>query len=667
MGAFPRWLRWAAAGLLFCLLATAGALVYCHAASRAQRARYVEEVGRSLDKDGDGLSVFRLRRDAQRPSRFRWQFLFVAQPNFPLGPLPLERDYRVALVGGFVLPRAQEVRFRSQAADGIRVRLDGRHLYSDWGEHGRVRAAFRARLAAGRHVLEIEYGRSRGEAVLDLIGTREYGIPLDLLPLKAGVNPEPWQVWPQQEEVLRKWRGFLLALLFFWLLLGPAALLFWYGPRLRQGWQERNLTPAMVAGLLVALASQLPWSIGHRFEYAYWRLILLPLLAGLICAGLKAAALRWRPGLAQRAGRLAEGIQGRLAAWENWLTPALVFAAFFAYTVWLIKVHGGLGLINLVSPQADAKWYRSIAVYGYVLNLHDSARVTGNYVWFPFYPLVSRLLFKAGVPDLWFLSITAWTAAAGAFFLLFRTARQLFGLRAARWALAALACYPCSFFLLLGYPYGLTLCLCLGYFLALWHGRYAWSLALGFALGLSYPSAVVAAVLPAFILAPRIRLAARPWREALWLALCTGAVLAGPLAVCLHHWWYFDDLFLPISGMGKWGRHLAWPTAPILQHLAGEPALRPENLIVLTLLLGMALFAFRYLPVLWALLAVVFLFSPFTGSLEANYRQYILAWPFFLLLASAPRPLWLRLAFLVLMLYFGSQIYLPLWLRDKLV
>ena len=134
-----------------------------------------------------------------------------------------------------------------------------------------------------------------------------------------------------------------------------------------------------------------------------------------------------------------------------------------------------------------------------------------------------------------------------------------------------------------------------------------------------------------------------------------------------HHWWAFGDFLAYFDSQIGWGRRAAWPWAPIYRHLAGASWRDPLNLALLLWLGGAALFAHRFSPALWGLLGAVFWLNHATGSLMSNFRQYLAAWPWFLLLGSAPRPAWLKAAWAGGMLWLFWSVYLPAWLARRLM
>jgi Gpi18-like mannosyltransferase len=104
----------------------------------------------------------------------------------------------------------------------------------------------------------------------------------------------------------------------------------------------------------------------------------------------------------------------------------------------------------------DGAWYRKIATVGY-----DYAD-DGKYhpiAFFPFFPLVSRGVMALGLPFEVAATLVNNLALLGALLLLYRWARERYGLSQARWATAVLAWCPLSLYGTVVYSEGLFLLL----------------------------------------------------------------------------------------------------------------------------------------------------------------------------------------------------------------
>ena len=185
-------------------------------------------------------------------------------------------------------------------------------------------------------------------------------------------------------------------------------------------------------------------------------------------------------------------------------------------------------------------------------------------------------------------------------------------------------------------------------------------------MSLSYTIGAVGGILAVGVILPRLFSGPDKPREIRALALTCFAVAAGVVALCLHHWVAFGDFWLAFSSHADWGRHPQWPWLTMLQGFGSLAALDPVIAPLLLVILGVALFAHRFQPTLWLLLAATFLLPPATGFLGSNFRQYLMLWPLFLLLASSPRGAAAKLAFCAAMLLLGVLVYLPLLLAGRL-
>ena len=475
----------------------------------------------NLDQGQSGVSLFRLRSHP-RKDHFTWSFMRVSGPDFPQGPIPGKNDYRVALLAGLVLDEPTRVDFMAASDDGLRLYLDGKLIVDTWGMHPRIEGRHDALLAAGAHVLELVYTQMYGGQSLTLAVKDGAGRPLLLKPVSTRMDTARWQGLKERRVLWGFWSKLMAALAIGFLLLPPAWWLLRRGPGLA-GRVWLALSPAPV-----------------------WR-------------NLRDSSLgRW--GLAR------EGL---------WF-PAMAFLVFLAVVTAMLFIQTGRPLDYLMGASFDAHWYRDITVHGYTINRHDSGVMhhTGNYCWYPLLPILAKPFYSLGLSRHLSTMFTAWLAALGAFYLLYHQARRMYGAKAGRYSLVALAGWPASFYLLLGYPYGLGILFGLAYFMALDRSRYAWAGLWGLLLGLSYPTGVLYGVLLLFIMLPRIHQAEDPWPRVGGAAWAGMGLLLGFLAIFIHHWLVFDDFFLVTSSQVKWGTGLKPALAGYLGSVGqvGRPA-----------------------------------------------------------------------------------------------
>ncbi|MCF8034166.1 MAG: hypothetical protein K9K66_19045 [Desulfarculaceae bacterium] len=586
-----------------CAALAAGGLYYWCAARHTRAAR-VAGVLASLDQSRRGLLLLGPRRDPSLPARLLHTPLSVAPSGDLSAWLPAKTHYRRALLGGFSLARAQTLWLTVASDDGLRVRIDGCLVYDAWHQHRELRQRLPLELAAGPHLVEADYFQAAGTAALSLRLAQGDGAAVALHPPAPGWSPARWQALLHHA----KEQGFRA------LALGGLALL------------------CLVAGLAWVLAGPLP-------------------------ASLRRLAGRPRP----------RDPPAPYTA-RDWLVPTLGFAAFALLVLAALAWKGADLPVTILKGKWDVAWYHRLITQGYYLDLNFPLYAKGSISWFPLFSWLARpwCLLRLTDPQ-WASLITAWLAALAAFHMLHRVAHGLFGRRAAVWALVFLAAYPCSFYLLLGFPYGLCLALGLAYFWCLWQERF-WLAALwGLLAGLSYPLAVAGAVLPLLVLGPRALRARDPWPLARALVLTSAAPIAGMCLLFIHHWLAYGDFFVYLNSQLDWGRRPGWPWKTIYQHLAQYPWREHRSLSLILWLGGLALFAHRFVPALWALLAALFWLNHSSGSLLSNFRQYLAAWPWFLLLASSPRPAWLKAAWAAVMLWFFWRQFLPSWLTNNLM
>lgn len=678
----PRWLpNWRRAGdtpagqklgRLFWLIGLAGlalglvAAFYC-----GQRAVLAENAfqaiwQKALDTEQTGATYYRLRSPQGAWPRFLWTDRFEGGLDQPDGPLPDLNGYKIKALAGLELETAQKLHFRVQLNDGISMFLNGELIFDQWRPWpGKVDAKFTTDAVSGRLLLEIDYVRVKGHGGLKVEVRDEAGRELEVYPLKPEVDARTWlkqrtrrDAWQKRQRI-----ALLLALLLFTLPVAYQLLRHpWDVNRVRQ--RLAGLAPGFWLGFWLAMVRQMITYLASNEGDDLVLMLLVPLVAGGLGALAQAA-------LAKGLGSRHKARLERLGRWylerEAWVFPGLAFLGLAGLYAWAVaSLGGGVPHAWLDAPW-DAQQYKDIATNWYWMNRNELGGVWGNYPWHPFFPFLARGLIKLGLDPSWATLTIAWSMAIVGYHLLFRIARDLWSVSVARWALVAMACYPCGWYLIIGYPYSTALALGAGYFLALRAERWWLAFLLGYLLGMTYPTGIAIGILPVMLLVPRVAGQPNPWPE-LGRLLLTGAGPAlGLLTYCLNHYVMFHDFWLPISGHANWGRQAMWPWVSIIEGVLADPPVYNEVIVTLLILLSLIIFGHRFHPALWGLLLAVWLIGPATGALESTYRQNVITWPLFLLIASSPRHRWLKGAWLWLWLYFALKWYLPLWMSGDLV
>ncbi|MFZ5586026.1 MAG: hypothetical protein ACOZHQ_08870 [Thermodesulfobacteriota bacterium] len=650
------------AGLALGLLAG----LYC-----GQRANLAESAYRAiwqdaLDTEQRGATYHRLRLPEGAWPHYRWIERFEGGLDWPDGPLPGQNNYKIKALAGLELETTQKLHFRVEANDGVSMFLNGDLIFDQWRPWpGKIDARFTTEAVSGRLLLEIDYVRVKDHGGLRVEVRDEAGRQLEVFPLKPEVDAEAWLNLRQRRDSWRKRQcvSLVLALLLFLLPVTYQILRHPPDPaRLRA--LAAGVAPGFWLGFWLAMLRQMIAYLASDEGDDLTLMLLVPLAAGLAGALVQA-------GLAAGLGRRQRARLERLRRWylahENWLLPGLAFLGLAGFYAWAVTSLGGVAPHVWLQAPWDARHYQDIAENWYWLRRNELGGVWGNFPWHPFYPLLARGLILLGVDPAWAMLLVAWPLAIIGCYLLFRIARDLWGAAAARWTLLALACHPCAWYLLIGYPYGAALALGAGYFLALRAERWWLVFLLGYLLGMTYPTGIAIGTLPVMLLLPRIGRAPDPWPELARLLVAGAGPALGLITFCLHHWWLFNDFWLPISGHANWGRQAMWPWVSVIEGVLADPPIYNEVIVTLLIVFSLLIFGHRFHPGLWGLLLAVWLIGPSTGPLESTYRQNVITWPLFMLIASSPRSPWLKAAWLWLWLYFALKWYLPLWLAGDLV
>jgi hypothetical protein len=617
----------------------------------------------ALDQETQGARVFRMRLDPDNPKHYHYTPLTVSSLEWQQGPLSEAENYKIKAVSGLTLEAPQRLFFRVRGHDGVSIYIQGEPVFEQWRPYPLgFDARFSQEVPAGQLLLEVDYLKVNKLSGLAVEIRDEAGRPVVLNSLKPEVDVAAWLGKRASRDAWDRRSFYALGLA---LILGflPLAWSLIRDPQWLQDFyaSQKHLAPGFWAGFWVAMLWQMARLLSTQDGDDLLPMLGVPLAAGL--AGALALALLYR---LLGGARLESWRDGYLAR-EGFILPGAAFLLFAAYVVGAMSSLGAYLPHAFLEAPWDAQQYKDIAENWYWLKRTETGGVSGNYPWHMLLPLLGRLLHRLGVDINWAMLMVVWPAALAVFYLIFRVARELFGVRAARWTLAALACYPCSWYLLIGFPYSLAVALSLGYFLAVRARSLVWAVALGYFLGLTYITAVLAAAMPLFMLATDIKKAHDPWPELRYLLMVSLAPVLGLLTFCLHHWIVFDQFWLPITGHEMWGRRPTYPWSSILDNLLHEPPRYPEAITMVLIVGAMLVFAHGFHPALWALIFLTVAAGPGTGDLESVYRQNVMAWPMFVLIGSSPRSRWLKMAWLWISVYFALKWYLPLWLANDLV
>lgn len=320
----------------------------------------------------------------------------------------------------------------------------------------------------------------------------------------------------------------------------------------------------------------------------------------------------------------------------------------------------------------DSGFYVDIAKNGYwaATTLHSPS----NWVFYPLYPLLMRPigLMLGGSDVAYNLAglIVGNVAAIASFVLLYKLTRLELGSEVARRAVVLLAIFPTSFYLSAIYPFSLFLALSIGALYAA--RRQHWTVAalcgglaaLTRAQGLLLlvpllweywqvmsdryapptvsASMSIAARMRAWMFS-RLRGPMRALRDvrALPSMLSFALVPLGALLFALYAQAKTGDALASSHNEIYWGRHFVPPWTLLLHSLAHSSQANPLdwnfwllNNVAAVLFLLATLWAFRSLPIIYALYMLVMVLSPLSsGSMQSLGRYYVVVFPVMMLLA----------------------------------
>jgi len=328
---------------------------------------------------------------------------------------------------------------------------------------------------------------------------------------------------------------------------------------------------------------------------------------------------------------------------KRFLLPTLLWLAFVLIYLVLFEV-GESKYYSLTRTliQWDGQHYLSIARDGYEKFPcpWDRNYICGNVGWFPFYPLVGRLVgqFVAliGVDIRVAMIATSWLAFWLALLVMYRLIENKFGHKVALFSLLALLLFPSSFYFLTVFPYSIYLLLALLIFYLIEKGRYTLvPLCSGF-LAVTYPSGIVIGLPILYTLVSKWKELDRKKKLLLMAALLTiGLAL---FLYCCYYWWKFDDFFLyqRVQAQSYYAHQVTLPLLPIVKSLLSLKWDAPVFVMLLFTLSAVALFYTRRIPASWQLFMFgILLFTPTFGTTTCYYRHIVVAFPLFVMISAS--------------------------------
>jgi hypothetical protein len=332
------------------------------------------------------------------------------------------------------------------------------------------------------------------------------------------------------------------------------------------------------------------------------------------------------------------------------ILPFLLFMLFMCfYFLW----PGEPLLRNLLDLRWDGFMYRQIALFGYGSHICEGCGLGdsfySNHGWFPLWPLINRWFaasFLGGNVILSFQILGIFFTVLSVYLFHFYTLKQ-FNSKSAFWSTLAFLLVPAGFFMVTAYPYALILSLMLTY-AHIFHTKdsplkYIGCGLLGLALSLSYPSACFFVLVPisSILLSKTLSVSNRIKK---CIIFGTPFVL-GPLLLSLYFLIEHNNFWMILDFQKRYNRTFISSFTQIHELIKQLTIKSPSTHTLLWY--GLVLFVFRksihVLPKpLFIFTLVILCFSPASGSFEAIYRHYLLAFPISILIGVASQSAWIK-------------------------
>jgi hypothetical protein len=361
------------------------------------------------------------------------------------------------------------------------------------------------------------------------------------------------------------------------------------------------------------------------------------------------------------------------------LTPIIIYICF-------IIIYIGISEFNnndyLFLPIWDVEHYLSISERGYEVfpctpGVNGPAgAICGNSGWFPMWPIVVSVIrpILSGSSQYTFIGLS-FLFTLLFFALFFRFIEKNYGFKPALISLLAVAMNPAGFYWLTGFPYALFAFLFILYLILLYGKNSIWRgiglFLIAIAISITYPTGFLILIVPLVReifrnKGEQIKIESfKYWRKIILYSL---PFILGPLLLATYFYFKFDDFFLQLHFQAKYARTWAFPIWIMLKSIFTESILSPENISIIWFGLVFILFyPYRLFKELWILALVLYLFSLTTGTTMSIFRHYLIIIPAYMLIGVSSKPIWLKLAFIVVGFVSALAVLFPLFMLYRLM
>ncbi len=337
----------------------------------------------------------------------------------------------------------------------------------------------------------------------------------------------------------------------------------------------------------------------------------------------------------------------------------------------------------LFQPVWDVRHYLDISEIGYQVHPctpgvdGPPGAICGNPGWFPMWPLAVKAIrpIFGGSSKYTFIGL-AFLFTLLAFILIFHFLERYLGFKAAAIGTLAMAFNPASFYWISGFPYAFFAFLIMVYLLLLYRRdagflRHAVLFIIAVMISLCYPTGILVGIIPFVrgLYASREKgFSLLTWRYWAGPAAYLIPFVLGPLLLSTYFYFKFDDFFLQLHFQEKYNRTWAIPFWIMAKSLFTDSPLTPENISIIWFALIFILFyPFKLKNELWVAGLAFYLFSLSTGTTMSIYRHYLIILPGYMIIGSSPRPLWVKIVFIVSGFLAALLIMFPRFMAYRLM
>ncbi|RKX18890.1 MAG: hypothetical protein DRP35_08560 [Candidatus Zixiibacteriota bacterium] len=354
---------------------------------------------------------------------------------------------------------------------------------------------------------------------------------------------------------------------------------------------------------------------------------------------------------------------------KDLLIPLYYWSVFLIIYILLFQLFPGK-FYSLASylTQWDGEHYLSIARDGYQMYpcTQNISFTCGNIGWFPFYPLVGKVISYTGLNHQYSLILVSWLSLLGAMIILYRLVILKFDKQIAIASLLSLIFFPVSFYFMAIFPYAFFLLIVTSIFYCIEIKKLIWVIPLTGILAVTYPSGSIIG----FVLLYQLIKEWKNYNLSEKLSLISAMIAIGvAIMIYFSYYWYkFDNFFqyLDFQSQPYYAHRMRFPLITIYEALSHLRIIQAVPISIIFATVSVLIFYSRKIPASWQIYMFgILLFTPTMGTCACYYRHILVAFPLFAMIGLSYRSPKRKYLFLLYLIVGASLMWLVFLDRFK--